>query len=138
MIIFLVAKLNILIFAKAGDSCPLPTTSSFNFLSLPHWWQYLKGQKDGLDNCVPILGGFSGSGIHDLLAIGLAILGILLRLAGLITVVYVIIAGIQYILSSGNPEKTAAVLSRIINAAIGLAIVLTATAAVTFLGNSFK
>ncbi len=125
-------------FAAAGN-CDLPKTGAFNFLHIPHWWEYLgKGQLDGLGNCTPQLATSAAGSIHGILAIGLAIIDILLHVAGLIVVAYVIIAGIQYILSTGNAEKTQDALRRIINASIGLAIVLTATATVTFLGNSFK
>ncbi len=138
MISLLFAKLNFF-FAAAGDACDLPKTGAFNFLRIPHWWEYLgKGKLDGLGNCTPQLAASAAGSIHGILAIGLAILDILLHVAGLIVVAYVIIAGIQYIVSTGNAEKTQDALRRIINASIGLAIVLTATATVTFLGNSFK
>lgn len=138
MITLMIAKLHLTYLAVVNAPCDLPSGGAFNFLSIPHWWKYLPGKRDGFDNCVPAFNGFSSGGLHDVLAVGLAVLEILLRLAGIIAVIYIIIAGIQYILSSGNPDKTAAAQTRIINTAIGLAIVLVAVAAVTFIGNSFK
>jgi hypothetical protein len=120
------AALLLKFFAAAPVSCPLPKNT---FFFLPNWWEYLNGQLDGLGQCGPVVDLPQG-----LLPIGLAVLDMLLRLAGFAAVVSIIIAGAQHLLTDGNPEKAAAARKRLYNSLIGLAIALTATALVTFIG----
>lgn len=121
----LIAKSDI--FTFAADVC-----QKNNFLFLPPWWEYLKIDKktDGLGQCSLI---FNPPG--DFLAIGLAILDILLRLAGFAAVVSIMIAGLMHLFTGGNPEKAAAARKRLLNSIIGLVIAFTATLVVTFIGN---
>lgn len=72
----------------------------------------------------------------DIWLIGLAILDMLLRLAGFVAVISIIIAGVSYITATGEPDKAAAARRRLYNSLIGLAIALIATALVSFVGNS--
>lgn len=113
-------------FAAASDAC---TKNTFFFI--PHWWEYLKTTASG-DQC-SIDFHFPG----DIFGIALAVLDILLRLAGFIAVVMIILAGFQYIFSLGNPEKITNSRKRITNGLIGLAIAFVATLAVTFIGREF-
>ncbi len=102
----------------------------FNFI--PHWWEYLKnGSIDATGQCAP-----TAQLPGDAWAIGLAVLDMLIRVAGFLAVISIIIAGIEYIIAAGNPEKGAAARKRIINSLVGLAIVLVATAAVSFIGKT--
>ncbi len=114
-------------FAQAIPTCddkPL-------FFIFPPWYKYLDFEDDPAGGCrvidfmVP----------DDFLGIGLAIVDMLLRLAGLAAVVVVIIAGVGYITAQGNPEKAASARRRIYQAFIGLAIVFVAAALVSFIGN---
>ncbi len=73
---------------------------------------------------------------NDIWAIGLAILGMLLYLAGIAAVVSIVIAGVGFMMSGGNAEKAASARRRVINSILGLLIVLIATVTVTFIGNS--
>jgi hypothetical protein len=96
---------------------------------LPHWWEYLKTSQDALGQCAVE--------IHfpnDLLAVGLAVLDILLRVIGFVAVISIIIAGIQHLFTGGNPEKAASARKRLFASIVGLLIALLATAVVTFLG----
>lgn len=70
--------------------------------------------------------------------IGLAVVDILLRIAGLVSVVFVIFGGIKLTISEGEPEKFKQAKETVFNALIGLVIVLSATAAVNFVGNTLK
>jgi hypothetical protein len=105
------------------------------FFFLPPWWEYLKTTSNGdaLGQCS--ISSFSFPG--DLLAIGLAVLDILLRLAGFIAVMSIIYAGFQHQFTGGDPQKAAAARKRLVNSLLGLAIALTATALVTFVGRQF-
>jgi hypothetical protein len=101
------------------------------FFGFPPWWKYIKDtETDALGTCVPKF-----NFPTDTWAVGLAVIGMLLYLAGIVAVASIIIAGISYITAGGQPEKTAAARKRIYNALIGLAIVLTASGVVAFIGN---
>lgn len=118
-------------FAKIGDPCDLPGSSG-SFFGLPHWWEYMgKGVRDGLNQCTPRFNDLS-----DIFPIGLAVLDILLRVAGFLAVISIIIAGVEYIIAVGNPEKITSARKRAINSLVGLGIALVATATVSFIGRS--
>ena len=115
--------------AQFGAVPPVCTTHQFFFF--PPWWEYLQSRltTDSLNQCVV---NFQFPG--DVLPVGLAILDMLLRLAGFVAVVSIIAAGFQHLFTGGNPEKAASARRRLWNSLIGLGIVITATAAVTFIG----
>lgn len=118
------------IFAQ-GAGC---TANNF-FFFLPPWYKYLAlTNPPKLDpNSCSISDAFVFPA--DIWLIGLAVLDMLLRLAGFVAVIVIIIAGVSYILAGGSPEKAASARKRIYNALIGLAIALVATAFVAFIGN---
>jgi hypothetical protein len=126
MVTILFAKLNFYISA----ACPLPHKS---FFFLPPWWEYLGGKQDALGNCIP---NFDLSHPANLWLIGLALLDILLRVAGFIAVISIIIAGVELIRSEGSTEKATNARQRIVNSLLGLAIAAGATALVVFVGNT--
>lgn len=64
----------------------------------------------------------------------LAVIDILMRLAGMIAFAYVVISGFKFVLSQGNPEKEKAARQTIINALIGLVISILAIGLTTGLG----
>jgi hypothetical protein len=112
----------------AATGCTLPKTT---FLFLPPWWEYIpSGSVDPLGQCSP---NFVFPG--DIWLVGLAVLDMLLRLAGFAAVISIIIAGFQYQFTGGSADKAAAARRRIINSLLGLAIALIAAAIVTFVGN---
>lgn len=100
------------------------------FFFLPPWWNYLQTTDTKLGCNIA----FTPPG--DIWLVGLAILDMLLRLAGFVAVISIIIAGVSHIFSGGNPEKAASARKRLYNSLIGLAIALIATALVTFIGRS--
>lgn len=106
------------------------TTCKNDFFGFPVWWKYIKPQPKP-PNCEIKISNFP----NDLWAIAFAVIDMLLYLAGIVAVVAIIIAGIMYITSMGNIEKTTAARKRIINSLIGLAIVLIAAPIVAFIGN---
>lgn len=57
---------------------------------------------------------------------------IVFGLAGAISVLIITLAGIQYIISSGDPQKTAKAKNTIIYAIVGLAVALLGSAFVAF------
>ena len=56
------------------------------------------------------------------------IIPIVLGLAGFITVIMIVISGIQFITSSGNPEAAAAAKNRLVYAIIGFVVIILAFA----------
>lgn len=112
--------------AKIGEPC---TITAHKFFFLPPWWEYLEGVDTGL-TCAPKF-----TFPSDILPVGLAIIDMLLRVAGLVAIVSIIIAGVAYITAGGDVQKTASARKRIYNALIGLAVVAVASGFVAFIGN---
>ena len=103
------------------------------FLGLLPWNQYLDVTRDTKGICTVnnfhLLGGDS-----SLLLIGLAVVDDLLRVAGLLAVLFMIYAGVKFILSNGAPDEAAKARTTALNALIGLAITMVAVAFVSYLG----
>jgi hypothetical protein len=114
--------------ANVGAKC---TPKSGSFFGLPHWWEYLPTKIDDLGQCSPVFN-FPG----DIWAVGLAVTDMLLRVAGIVAVISIVIAGISYITAAGSADKITSARRRIVNSLIGLAIVVIASAAVQFIGKS--
>jgi len=106
------------------------TTCNHSFFFLPNWWEFLPNQPQPPDCSIAF--DFPG----DIWAVGLAVLDMLLRLGGFLAVIVIIAAGLQYITSGGNSDKGVAARKRLLNAIIGLAIVLIAAGVVAFIGNT--
>lgn len=116
-----------------GAKCdPNSDNPKYDFFNFPHWWKYIhSGTGDIYGNCIPSVKFPDG-----ILAIGLAVIDMLLYAAGIVAVISIIIAGISYITAAGSSEKVSAAHKRIQNALIGLVIVVLASALVSFIGNS--
>jgi len=110
----------------SSKPCPKKT-----FFFLPPWWEYLGSETDPLGKCAPAF-----NFPNDIWKVALAILDMLLRIAGFIAVLSIIFSGVMYITAQGNVEKATSARRRVYNSLIGLAIALVATAFVTFLGNT--
>lgn len=118
-----------------GETCdPTTDNGSHSFFGIAHWWQYIHdGEYDAFDKCTPKVNFPNG-----IWPIGLAVVDILLFVAGLVAVISIIVAGVQYMSTVGNAEKGVSARKRIVNSIIGLAIVLIATTLVNFVGSSIK
>ena len=111
----------------AGECAP------HTFLGLVPWYQYINlNSACGFDANHPL----ALLGAHSvLLLILLAVVDDLMRIAGLVAVMFVIFAGFQYITSQGSPDQTARAQSTIINALVGLAIAVFSIGTVSFIGS---
>lgn len=128
-------KFPVLLFGATNDPCTLPNHSFFFFI--PSWWEFLQPRVDELGHCAVTLNDASGKfQLGSIWGIGLAVLDMLLRIGGFAAVISIIIAGIQYITSSGSPDNATNARKRLTNSLIGLAIVLIASGVVAFIGNS--
>ena len=106
-----------------------------SFLGLRPWFHYLETNPEpdcGIKEFT-VLGPSS-----DIPLVLLAVVDDLLRIAGLVAVVFVIYGGVMYITSQGNPDQASKAQSTILNALAGLAIALVAIFVVSFLGNKFS
>jgi hypothetical protein len=114
----------------AAKPCP-----GGGFLGFPTWYKYLPGtytnKKYGGHLCSPQI-----SGLNDVWLVLAAIIEILLQVAALLAVVMVIYGSINFIMSRGEPDKTANARNTIINALLGLAIAVIAAATVNFIAGS--
>jgi hypothetical protein len=135
------AGTNTLMPYSVSAATPPPATDPCNksFLGLPTWYKYLEvGEYEG-DPCA-IKGPNDGKGGLDfeqaLPLIVLAVIEILLRIAGMVAVGFVIFGGFKYITAQAEPDKLAQAQSTIINALIGLAIAVMAVTVVNFLGGA--
>ncbi len=108
----------------------------------PTWYQYIEDyrpDKFEINGVVQELGcGFGSNFVPKdyALQIALGVLDILLRVGALAAVVFIILGGYKYISSQGEPKNIEAAMATIVNAAIGLAIVVFASVLVAFIGNS--
>jgi hypothetical protein len=98
------------------------------FLGLPTWYEFLPTNADG---------GPSFQSLTDIYLIIAAVIDILLRIGAIIAIVMVIYGGIEFITSSGNPDKASSARSTITNAIIGLAIAVSAATVVTYIAGRF-
>ena len=106
-----------------------------SFLGFPTWYHYL--------DCETVAGKLTpkldmnhpGATIS---LIVLAVIEILLRIAGIVAVGYVIYGGFQFILSQGEPDRATHARNTIINALIGLAISISAVVIVKFVASNLQ
>lgn len=131
--------------AQASATVTPECDKSVSFLGLPTWYAYLDiGPETTLggtviDKCA-ITGPLTSDGHLNwskaIPLIGLAVLEIMLRIAGLAGFVFVIYGGFKYITSQGEPEKTKTSRQTITNSLIGIVISIVAAAAVSFIANT--
>ena len=123
-------KLSFFAAFNTGQPCT-PNQRGNSFFGFPHWWKYVKeGEWDGLGNCVPKV-----SFPEGMWPVAFAVVDMLLYAAGVLAVIFIIIGGLSYMTAEGNPEKAASARRRILNAIIGLAIVILAVPLVSYLGD---
>lgn len=104
-----------------------------SFLGMPAWYQYLTNYMD--DNCALRTLEPNEWG-NVILLVALAVVDILLRIAGLLAVGFVIYGGIKYMTSNGDLSATKSAQETIIGAVIGLVIAIIAAGLVGFIGRT--
>ncbi len=115
-----------------------PCQPKGSFFGLPTWYKYLPGQTvtnaiTGVSECNVGL-----TAISQVWLIVAAVLELLLRVGALAALVMIVYAGIQFVQSEGQPDKTAKALSTIIYACVGLGITIAATTVITFVAGRFN
>lgn len=112
------------------------------FFGLPHWNRGLPASADNRSSKCEVDGSinlseeakFDDSSKTKIIFFN--ILAIILTLAGYIAVAFVIVGGFKFVLSSGNSEQAASARRAVINALIGLVIVIMARVVVEILFNN--
>lgn len=99
-------------------------------LGIPTWYKYLDSVEVN-GQCSPVVHFPDGIG-----AILLAVFEMILRVSALVAIGFIIFAGFQLILAQGEPDRIKGARSTIINALIGLIIVIFSTAIVNLIGNN--
>lgn len=121
--------------ASGLERCRNRTT----FLSFPVWYEYLDVSSDCTVSAITYPAGDPAEGTVNIGAtvgaVLLAVIEILLRVAGLVAVGFVVYGGILYTISQGVPDKLNQARSTLLNGIIGLAIASLSVALVTVLVN---
>lgn len=126
-----------------SGSVPSPSAATCaqgrSFMGIKPWYVYLKDDRFDKENQSCAITGFQvapENGVSDLVPVTLAVVDGLLRIAGLVAGIFVIVGGVKYITSQGEPGDTAQAKDTIINAVIGLVIVMIAATVVNFIGTN--
>ena len=98
------------------------------FFGFPKWFDKLECDRDN----VPQL-----DGLGDIWIIVANITRMALFLVGVLAVVFIIIGGIQYITSTGDPDRVAKAKKLLTNAVIGLIIAIFASTLVGYIAGFF-
>ena len=118
-------------FAKPGDTTTRDCKAGNTFFGFPNWYKYLK--LDPNNNCAII----SDQVAPTMVLIIIAIIEMLLYLAGFIAGFIIIFGAFKFVTSQGDPQKVAAARTTLTNAVIGLVIAVIASQTVAFIAQTF-
>lgn len=113
--------------------------STGSFFGIPPWYKYLveaglmQTDSSGLCSLITLS---TNQWPQVVVLVAMAILDMLLRVAGIAAVLFVMYGGFKYITSSGEPGETKKAQETIIGAVFGLVISVIAAAAVSFIGKA--
>lgn len=111
------------------EAATLGDCGNRTLLGVPTWYKYLESSTVS-GKCKPVI-----NSVEDALPIGLAVLEAMLTIGGMVAVAMVFIGGFKYVLSQGEADKAAGGRKTVVNAMIGLVIIILATRVVSFIGN---
>jgi hypothetical protein len=116
--------------AVSAAYCNQANADNSSFLGFPTWYKYLNPRIEG--------GGCKlDTGFPEVIPrIAFALFEILLRVAGIAAVMFIVYGGFQYLISTGEPDKAKNARTTIINAVIGLLIVIFSTVIVNLVANN--
>lgn len=140
------AVTNLIPLPRAG-AAPVCDTD-YKFLGIiPTWYKYFGDNYGVVESGNPFIPDSCGI-IHapgsdpaenfkqDAVAIGLAVIDILLRIGALVAVAFVMLGGYKYMSSQGEPKNIESAMATLVNAAIGLGVVIMASVLVSFIGHT--
>lgn len=102
-------------------------------LGIPTWYQYLPCKNDTREFPKKADGGYDPQGI---VLIAMAVVVMLMRVAAILAVIFVVVGGIKYTTSQGNPEGLNNAKNTIVFALIGLVLTILASGIVSFIARS--
>lgn len=111
----------------SAENCDPEGKNSGNFLNFPTWYRGLACDSSGK------LSLKSSSIGMIIMTVGLNVIDMMLRLIAMITIVFLIWGGIQYMMSRGEPAKSAIAQKTITGAIVGLIIAIVSVSIVTFI-----
>lgn len=118
--------------AHAATSAECLSDTSGAIPLIPKWYKYIPRHFEAATGTCVLDAVFPDS----IPAILLAVFEIILRITGLAAVIYIIYGGFQYLTTTGEPEKAKNARTTIINALVGMMIVIFATAIVNLVGRN--
>lgn len=125
--------------ANPGPGETLAEACSSTFFGLKPWFAYMPDSKFDANCNVKEFNLLSnGNKKSDIAPVVLAIVDNLVRIAALVAVVFVVIGGVKYVTSQGEPEGVKGAKDSIINAMIGMVIAIIAASVVSFIGNQLQ
>lgn len=113
-------------------SVALAANCKQTFLGIKPWNQYLTTVDTG-DGCKIEYPAEVGDTI---LKVSIAIVDMLVRLAGIVAFVYLVLSGFRFVLSQGDPSKEKSARSAAFNAVIGMVIAIISTSLIGFITRS--
>ncbi len=154
----LVSAIATLVFLTPAPSAKAIDCSSRSLLGVPTWYKYLEVKaveaSNGEEICQvvgPCVDKESGQPVSNCdgtttrlnvaivtQRVAIAVLDILLRIAGIVAFVFIVVAGFKFVLSEGDTNKAKDARNTALNAAIGLGIAIVATGIVSFVGRSIS
>jgi hypothetical protein len=113
-------------------------TGTFVF-GFPTWYKYLN-PRPVADGCEldPLRNAAGDLDTNYLVKVGLAFFEILMRIAGMVSLAFVMYGAFQFLTSQGEPDKYAAARTTVVNALIGLTIAVSAVAIVNLIGGNVR
>lgn len=113
---------------------------NFGFFGLEPWYQYLPYNYNGATHRCEIASSASENSVLSnksfILLIVLAVIDDLLRVAGMVAIIFIIVGGFKFITAQGEPEAAASGRKTILFALVGLVVALIAVVIVSFIGNA--
>ena len=103
------------------------------FVGIKPWYQYLEVVPDSNGGCKI---NYEPEISQTILRIAVAIVDMLIRIAGIVAFVSLVLSGFRFVTSQGDPNKEKMARSAAINSVAGLVIAITATGIVAFVTRS--
>ena len=126
----------------SGSGSTVAQQCSKPFLGLKPWFAYLPNEAFATGSCnldeFKLFGKTGDGKQSNLVPVVLAIADDLVRIAGMVAVVYVLVGSVQYVTSNGEPDRTKRARETIINALVGVVIAIIAVAVVSYIGNKLS
>lgn len=129
-----------LVTAQTGANPTACNKEAAKFLQFPTWYKYLNPRIEDPDGSGPQPAScqIDFEIQQDIPKVLLAVFEIILRVASIVAIVFIIWGGFQYMVSQGEGDRVSGAKTTVLNAVIGLAIAISATAIVNLIGRTIS